>query len=61
MSNINIVTAEQLRKRKYLADLKRIYNDILKEAEQKSDEAIIKAKHITLEYYISIVMRTPQS
>ena len=55
MSNTSIVTAEQLRKRRYQLDLKRSYADLLKEAEAKSDEAVIKAKHITLEHYIPLL------
>ena len=56
MSNTNIVTAEQLRKRKYDLDLKRSYADLLKEAEPKSEEAIVKAKHITAGTLYSTVM-----
>ena len=56
MTNVkNVVTAEQMRKKKFEFDLKRPYDSILKEAEGKSNEAIAKAKHITLEYYIPLL------
>ena len=53
--NKNVVTAEQMRKKKLEHDLKRSYDSILKEAEDKATEAITKARHITLEYYVPLL------
>jgi hypothetical protein len=51
----NAITFDDMKQRKLRRDLKRPYDELLQEAEDKSEELVGKANHVTLEYYVPLL------